>query len=435
MRTPCRVRRVTFTNLCFFLAVFVGGNSAKAANVVCTDLSAAIRAGSEKSESVQIENAAVEEAGAQLDSARAGVMPSLALSGTATKAEGVPDGSAANVQSGLKIILSQPLYKGGREYALLRAANAQLEAGQAKAAAAMVKSARDLTVMYFNTLGAQAEVAALTDLRGLSERRYSEIKSRVAIGRSRATDGLGAEAQVSSARAQLDAAKIQLESVRRSLESATGLKVDSVCDVPVGDVAVGGVPGGAGPTADWEHVRQKVLARPDIIAERIALDVARESVNAARAGHMPSFDLSGNYYLKRATSSSANSNWDVTLSASLPLFSGGGVNAAVREAKAVEVQQSFRQQLAERSALDEARDLWERFAASQKQNEMLDESAKKSDVYYRRVAQDERLGLASSLETLQALTSAIDARRAAVKARVQLGQTRQTLQLAIGSVP
>ncbi|NBQ53128.1 MAG: hypothetical protein EBU49_06055, partial [Proteobacteria bacterium] len=321
------------------------------------------------------------------------------------------------------IVLLQPLYKGGREYALLRAANAQVEAGQAEAAAAKFKAARDVTNLYFSTLGAQAEVAALTDLRSLSERRYSEIKSRVAIGRSRATDGLGAEAQVSGARAQLDAAKIQFDSMRRSMESATGLNVNSVCDTTAGGL----------PLAEWQHVRTKVLSRPDVVAENIALNVAKESVNAARAGHMPSLDLSGNYYLKRADSRSTSGNWDVTLSASLPLFSGGGVNAAVREAKSVEVQQSFRQQLAERLAVDEARDLWERYSAGQKQNALLDESAKKSDAYYRRVAQDERLGLATSLETLQALTSAIDARRAAVKARVQLGQTWQTLLLAMGS--
>lgn len=414
MRTPYQFNRVIFINFACLLAAYLPGNLAWAG---CTDLGVVIQTGSDKSEAVQIESAALEEANARLDSARASVLPSLALSGSATQGE--------EFQTGSKIVLLQPLYKGGREYALLRAANAQVEAGHAKSAAAKVKAARDLTVMFFNTLGAQAEVSALTDLRSLSERRYSEIKSRVAIGRSRATDGLGAEAQVSSARAQLDAAKIQFESMRRSVESATGLKVDSVCDVPLGE----------SPLAEWQDVRTKVLSRPDMIAERIALKVASESVNAARAGHLPSFDFSGNYYLKRADSRSTSGNWDVTLSASLPLFSGGGVNAAVREAKSVEVQQSFRQQLAERLAVDEARDLWERYSASQKQNALLDESAKKSDSYYRRVAQDERLGLATSLETLQALTSAIDARRAAVKARVQFGQTRQTLLLATGSVP
>lgn len=414
MRTPRPFKRVIFVYFCCLASNPLTGNIASAA---CTDLSSVIRTGSEKSEAVKIENAAIDEAKARLDSARAGVMPSLALSGSATQGE--------DLQTGSKIVVAQPLYKGGREYALLRAANAQVEAGQARAAAANVKAARDLTILYFSTLGAQAEVAALNDLRSLSERRYSEIKSRVAIGRSRATDGLGAEAQVSSARAQLDAAKIQFESVRRSMDSATGLKVDSVCDTPLLE----------SPVADWQQVRVKVLSRPDMIAERIALDVAKESVNAARAGHLPNIDLSGNYYLKRSDSRSAGSNWDVTLSASLPIFSGGGVNAAVREAKSVEVQQSLRQQLAERMALDEARDLWERYVASQKQNALFDESAKKSDAYYRRVAQDERLGLATSLETLQALTSAIDARRTAVKARVQLGQTLHTLLLAMGNSP
>ena len=241
MRTPCQFKRAIFINLCCLLAELSPGNIARAA---CTDLGVVIRAGAEKSEAIQIESAALDEASAKLDSARAGLMPSVALAGTATRKDGSSNSSgnssvasgtsSEELQTGSKIVLLQPLYKGGREYALLRAANAQVEAGQAKAAAARFKAARDVTNMYFSTLGAQAEVAALTDLRSLSERRYSEIKSRVAIGRSRAADGMGAEAQVSNARAQLDAAKIQFDSMRRSMQSATGLNVDSVCDTPAG---------------------------------------------------------------------------------------------------------------------------------------------------------------------------------------------------------
>jgi hypothetical protein len=44
------------------------------------------------------------------------------------------------------------------------------------------------------------------------------------------------------------------------------------------------------------------------------------------------------------------------------------------------------------------------------------------------------MGLASSLETLQALNSSIDARRAAIRARVQLAQTWRVLLLAMGEV-
>ncbi len=395
----------------------------------CLDLEVAIRSGVAASEAVQIQNAVVDGAKAQLDSIQAGVMPKLSLSGAIVKqdfrssASSEANSSSAAFQTASKIVLTQPIYQGGREYALLRAANAQVESGNANVEATRIRAARTMTNLFFNALGAQAELAALTDLQNLSERRHSEIKSRVAIGRSRATDGLGAEAQVSSARAQVDAAKVQFDSTRRALSSATRTEVNTVCEVSPGHL----------PVARWEDVRLKVMARPDLIAEQIAVKIAAENVEAARAGHMPTLDASGNFYLKRADSRSSAGNWDVTLNASLPLYSGGGVNAAVREAKAIEMQQVLRRQLAEKDAIDEAYDLWERYSASRKQNQLLDESATKSDAYYRHVAKDERLGLATSLETLQALNSAIDSRRAAVKSRIQLGQTWRTLLLTIGS--
>ncbi len=385
----------------------------------CLDLPSATRAAIRVSESVQIANAAVDEAGAQLDQARAGVLPSVVLSGSATRQDA---STPSETLTGSRIVLTQPLFKGGREYALLRSARAQVDAGTAKVAGTRIKTGREITASYFSVLAAQAEVASLSELSKLSERRLGEIKSRIAIGRSRATDGLGAEAQVSSARAQLDGARIQLESSLRALVSATGINAASVCDVTLGDL----------PFANWDDIKVKVLARPDLIAERIALNMAGEGVKVARAGHLPSLDLSGNYYLKRPDTRFSSGDWDVTLNASLPLFSGGGVSAAVREAKARESQQSMRAQLAERVAIDEARDLWEKYQASRKQSGLLEDSASKSDAWYRRVAQDERMGLATSLETLQALNSSIDARRAAVKARVQLAQTWRTLLLAMG---
>ena len=389
----------------------------------CLDLDAAITAGLANSEIIQIKGASLDESNAQLDSARASVLPSIALSVSHAISE-----TTADQQTASKIVVTQPIFKGGREYALLRGANSQVEAGKQKIDAEKITVARELTRLYFDTLAAQSEVAALTELHSLSERRHAEIKSRVAIGRSRVTDGLGADAQVSSARAQLDAAKIQLDSLRRSLASATNSAPNSVCDVTLGEL----------PVASWQELRAKIMSRPDLTAGRIISKIASEQVTVARAGHWPSLDLTGNYYLKRAqsqstsSSSSASNDWDVLLSASLPLFSGGSVNAAVREAKAREIQQNLSVQLAEKNALNEGSDLWERFSASRKQNKVFDESAAKSDAWYRRLAKDERLGLATSLESLQALNASIDARRAAVKARIQVLLTWRTLILAMG---
>ena len=316
---------------------------------------------------------------------------------------------------------------GACEYAALRASAADVEAEATKNEATRMNVARKVTVGYFSVLLAQAEVDALRESRELSARRDAQIKSRVAIGKSRVTDGMGSEVQLANAKAQLDVALMHLESARRLLASSAALSADlsqilmkeGVCDVALGDV----------PLANWNDVEARIRNRPDLIAERIALKIAGESVSIARAGHLPVIDLGANYHLKRAESRLDGADWDVSLTASLPLFSGGSVSAAVREAKAIEVQQSERLKMSEREALDEGRDLWERYQSGRKQIALLEEAARRSEAFYRRVAQDERMGLASSLETLQALNSSIDSRRAATKARVQLAQTWRELLL------
>ncbi|MEY4631359.1 MAG: hypothetical protein RIQ81_1479 [Pseudomonadota bacterium] len=400
----------------------------------CVSLKAVLDFAASQSEAIQIQAAAVSKAEAALSAARSAVLPSLGLTGSAVVQDAsdlslAAGGKPSTTQTSSRLTLSQPLFKGGREYAALRAAKAGVEAQATSLEATQIKVARGITARYFAALAAQAEVAALQELRDLSSRRDSQIKSRVAIGKSRPTDGLGSEVQLSSAKAQLDVATLQLETARHQLVSDAGIPLEErpvlmksgVCDVTLGNV----------PLANWSDIEARILSRPDLEAERIAVKIAGESVAIARAGHLPSVDLAANYHLKRADARFDGSDWDVTLSATLPLFSGGGVSAAVREAKAVEMQQALRLKLAERQALDEGRDLWERYNTGRRQVDLLQEAASKSESYYRRVAQDERLGLASSLETLQALNSSIDARRAAVKARVQLAQTWRELLLVI----
>lgn len=424
----------------FFMTVgiLLGAESAVAE---CLSLEAAVQASRARSEAIKIAAAQVDEAEAQLKSARAAVLPVLALSGAALQQD-VPSTSASSVQSpnslqtGAKLVLSQPLFKGGQEYALLRSAKAQVAAAEAKLDDAKVRLAGEAAAAYFDARLAAAEVDALKELTKVSERRFADIKKRAAIGRSRAADLLGAEAQAQSAKAQLEAAQVVYDSAAIKLASIAGVatpeSLPEICKS--GDRS--------GVKADlvnhfaamsWPEVERRVLQRADLDVARIARDIAAEGVTVARSGHLPSIDLSGNYYLKRGDSRFANGNWDMSINATLPIFSGGSVRAAVQQAKSREVQQDELLRLKQREAIMDARDLWRRLASSKSQLKLLQSSAAKSDSYYRRVAKDERMGLGSSLETLQALNAAIDARRALERFAIQNQSTAFKLRLATGA--
>lgn len=409
--------------MAFFLTEAALGDPA------CTNLSDVVAASVSNSDAIKLKSTESRVAGAQAEAARAAVLPTLKAAGSVVRQDDSAISSSKTKpedwQSTAKITLSQPLYAGGAEYATLRKSRILLEAAHLQEESSKLKVAREAVAKYFQILIAQAELRSITELRDVSRRRAKDIKNRVAIGRSRAADGLGADAQVATSEAQFEAAKLNVDAARRALASLTGGSIELACETP---------PQSKFPFNSLDELRAKLQTRPDIVAADRALNVAKENVTVARAGHQPSVDIGANYYLKRPESQASLGKWDIALSASLPLYAGGMVNAKVSESLAQESKQELESKLLKTAAIDEARELWEAYAASKSQLLSLEQAAEKSAKYYRMMAQDESKGLASSLEALQALNSSIDAQRAAQKARLRVDETWRQMILLTGTL-
>jgi outer membrane protein len=397
-------------------------------NSGCITLADSVSAGLLISDEIKIQKSEAAVAAEQYSAAKASVLPTIKASAAVLKQDNSKITSRAepeSFQTTAKVTLNQPLYAGGAEYAAIRKTSKQAEAGAKMADAARIKVIRDLTSSFFQVLSAQAELQSSAELRDVSKRRAKEIRARVGIGRSRAVDGLGADAQLASSEAQYESSRLALDAAKRHLSSEIGREVQNVCDIS---------PKVNGHLKDWDDVRQKVQKRPDLAATDLAVSAAGDNVAIARAGHQPSLEFGANYYVKRPETQKTYGNWDVSLSASLPIYSGGMVGSKVNEALAVEQKQlSIARQL-KQSAEDEARDLWESHVTGRTQVASLEEASKKSAQYYQAMANDERKGLASSLETLQALNASIDTLRAFQKAKLKFEETIRQLHLVTNDV-
>lgn len=396
--------------------------------LACTTLGDLVAESANVSETLKAQSADALIAVEQYEAAKAAVKPTLKATAAVVKqdqSKSKVNGSDEAFPTTAKLTLSQPLFAGGAEYAALRRAEQQASQGAKQQEGARIKVARDVISKAFQVLIAQAELKSTSELRELSRRRLKNIQGRVAIGRSKSADGLGAEVQVANADAQYEVARLGLDSAVRQLQSVTGKNVQTVCE-PVGKPPLA--------IKSWDELRSRVHQRPDIQAADLGVTIADENIAIARAGHFPVLDIGGNYYVKRPESQKASGNWDVTLSASLPLYAGGLVSAKVNEAVAgVQKQKALAGQL-KRLAEDEARELWEVVTTGLLQLNSLEDAAKKSTQYYQIMASDERKGLASSLETLQVLNASIDAQRAAQKSKYKYGESVRQLHLVLGDL-
>jgi protease secretion system outer membrane protein len=91
--------------------------------------------------------------------------------------------------------------------------------------------------------------------------------------------------------------------------------------------------------AEFEAWRDLALKNnPELQAQQYGIEVARQEVTRSKAGHAPRLDFVANY-AKNSSESITTLNQDSTIRSigfqfSMPLYSGGGVNASTRQAAA-----------------------------------------------------------------------------------------------------
>ncbi|SFP05905.1 outer membrane protein, protease secretion system [Ectopseudomonas composti] len=161
-------------------------------------------------------------------------------------------------------------------------------------------------------------------------------------GEGTRTDELETEARLALAEAELIQARDDLDVALRTLESIVGEPLDSVDLLPLSeDFTVQPLQ-----PARFEAWRELAVAgNAELAAQRQAVEVAARMIDKQRAGHLPTLSLVASSRLTSSDSeSSYNQQYDtdsIGIQLSVPLFAGGGVSAATRQATAAHSQAGF----------------------------------------------------------------------------------------------
>ena len=107
-----------------------------------------------------------------------------------------------------------------------------------------------------------------------------------------------------------------------------------------------------------------MLNREDFLAADAAVDAAKHNVDAAVAEYYPSVSINASGFLYREFYADA-SKWDAILSANLPIFSAGIIEADVRLAWSQLRQAALNESAVRRQILNDVQTSYENFATSQ----------------------------------------------------------------------
>ena len=292
----------------------------------------------------QSARAQVDASISRADQARAGLLPSAALSGGAARTlnqidiPSRPSIDQNQTTQTLGINAAQPLYRPANRITLQQGLRG-VDVAQAQLDAATQDLLVRVSQAYFDVLAAQDNLTFVQAQKAATSEQLSAAKRNFEVGTTTITDSREAQARFDLITAQEIAAQNDLRVKQLALDQITGTTgakpLPLALPVRLPSVQPSNV-------ADW--VLRAQDSQPLVRQAAIAVDVAELETRKAETGHLPTVDLQAGYNLQRAPNGTqatpgvntrANSA-SVGVAFNLPLFAGFAVQNRVKETLALE---------------------------------------------------------------------------------------------------
>jgi outer membrane protein TolC len=386
-------------------------------NVEAQTLSELYEMAETQSESLGSKAALVEQANVRYYQALGSIFPSASLEFSQTKQDQIANGLAGTITN-FKITGTQPIFKGFREYYGLFQAREILKSEKQSQMAEKLRLREQVAARLFKFLSFEAELKSFAEGQMALEKRVSELKSRVKTGRSKRSDVLSAEANLESLKAQRRIFEAQRDVEAQNLIFLTGLE---------GPLKAPAFTPSKSPIS-VESLIGMATSHPRVLAESHKLEAAKDNRMMSFGEHLPTADLSGNYYLKR-TGTFQDVEWDLRFDAKLPIFQGWVSINRVREAQAKERQALMEFQRAQRETALQIQTDVTNYNARLAELGSLEKAVELSKSAYKEQSSQYDLGLVSNLDVLSSLGTYYETKRSFDRSLNELSFLEEKLRL------
>lgn len=409
----------------FFLALFISP-SAYALN-----LDQAVESSLQKNEVVGQSRAQLDQAQELYKQVRGAILPTLSLNGSYLIQPEVSDPIAAEFfpdrQTTANFTLTQPLFRGLREFAGMRRQNRLLLAQRQTHLSDLMGLYQRVAESYMNVLALEQDLRNIEAQRKIYQSRVNDLKARGRRGESSANEAYQAESTMAALDADFHIQNGLLRTARENFAFLTGLPAEvKLDDIPEGDVIA---------LKPMNVYLEKIEERPDIKSLVERTQASEEDVSIAKGAHWPTADVTGNYYLIRPDGFTEDLKWDVMFKISIPLYEGGTTQSQVRQAASKRAEAQLGLSEARRKAESEIKSLHDSLKVRGDQIKYLKLSSELAEKNYKFLLNNVRRGLSRSTDVQMGLTEYRVAKRAYDAARYQAQLERIRLDLATAQIP
>jgi outer membrane protein len=324
-----------------------------------------------------------------------------------------------------QLTATESLYKGGKTEAQTRVADYNVLAERGRLDLSEETTLLNAALAYINVV----EDQALLELNIANEKvlttQLEATRDRFTVGEVTRTDVSQAEAQLSAAHAAVTAAASQLEVVRANYRNVVGVLPGVLVDP--------GEPGGLPGTRD-EALGLAQRENPNVTTAVYTERSALANVDVQLSGLLPSLSLQS--ILEK--SEEQESKFDDTSVAqvlavlSLPVYTGGLVEAQVRQAKEQVGQNRLQVEQAQRQAIQDAANAWDTLLSARAQAVSFQDQIKANQVALEGTQQEALAGLRTVLDILNAQQALLTSQVSLVQSRHDAIQAAYNLLNATG---
>ncbi len=300
-----------------------------------------------------------------------------------------------------ELVVSQPLYRGGRTHSGTRRAENEVRAERLRLTSTEQQTLLASVTAYMDVWRDEAILRLNINNEQVLARQLEASQDRFAVGEITRTDVAQSEARLANATADRIQSEGNLTASRAVFREIIGLEPVNVQRPD----RIAGVPESA-----EEVVTLARGSNPDILSAEFAERAARDDVRVRIGELLPTVSVEGRLLRSenQISRTSQTTQAEIRAQVTVPLYQSGFVFSRIREAKQVSSQRRLEIDEARRRAEQEAITAWEQFETARAQTISFQSQVRSNEIALEGVRQENAVGARTVLDILDAEQELLD---------------------------